>query len=109
MSNRNDVYNKISEELDQRISKRTDVIEWIKWQLFDVFTLWNDNLTQESCKQILEDMNNKLEKAKKENPPRENYIKSLEFIIRDVENRKDNNKKAEVVDNNTPHLDLDVW
>ena len=58
-------YEAIGSDLDERLSKDRRVIEWIKSQLFDVLTLW-ENWDQEARKEICNNIIANLE-AKKEN------------------------------------------
>ena len=65
------VIHEVGEHLDARISKSTVVVEWIKGNLFDILTLWdNKNDREELWTPIKKELEEKITIAKKAEPPR---------------------------------------
>ena len=92
-------YNAIGKHLEDRLTKDTREIVWIKSQLFDVLTLWDDeNNRKEICNNIVKNLNDRIKNLeKKKNPSGMDIkqIKNLKAVRDDVINRGNKNKKAE--------------
>ena len=85
MSNKKTPYETIGNELDNRIKKRNEIIAWIKWELFDVLTLWDDEKSRKDVgEKIIKELDKKLAVAKNEK-----YIENLKHLQEDVQNRID--------------------
>ena len=122
MNNKN-TYEAIWNQLDERIKKSTAVIEWIKWELFDVLTLWDDDKSRkEVWEKIRDQIDDKIKKAKEEiykevrnwirtkqegeeKIKQSTYIQGLIKIRKDINIRLQNNSNK--TDGNILDLDKD--
>ena len=84
-------YEKIGEHLNERISKCTNVVKWIKWQLFDILTLWDDEKSRkEVCGNIENELQTKIDSLENIDPKTnmiEKRIANLTRLKEDVEKR----------------------
>ena len=104
------VINKISEELENRINSKSALIEWIKWELFDVLTIWDKSNEdrRKICDELIKEISNKIDKAEKQEPKNQTYIDNLLVIKIDLEIRRDYNV-SQNVEWKHDIIDLNEW
>ena len=92
-------YESIGNHLEDRLKKDTRVVEWIKWQLFDVLTLWDDESSRkEICENIekeLDERITRLQTKKNQSWMDKKQIENLKRLKNDVQKRKNENRKTE--------------
>ena len=115
------VYEAIWNHIDDRLKKSKSVIKWVRWELFDTITLWDDeksrtkiwNKIKEELEKKLANKEEQLKEKRKQwevvSKREETEIDNLKRIIKDVDYRLGKNTSNPDVNdiNQNIYMDLD--